>query len=509
MNNAVEWAKKSVGFCVDGETVTEGRKKAFFKELEKEYYGMTNSEQTALINILKTSFMTEDLIYVLSFFVNYMDVKAFRELMMDNLLLVDYDCFLGTMMKLQAKIHISDCYDKHRTLNEKVANKYRELLGMNYEYIPVKERNDNRIVIITEQMLSEKHAPTKVVLDHIYALKKRGFDVVLFVCPCNLVIQEGIWHGAICLNSVSGRENARMIYKDIEFEMHEYLMNESTLLNYKGMLDFIYSYKPVCVYSMGIVNPIAEVVSDFITLVNQDFAIGLPISEAQILIEITNNKEDSIESINNRQIVFKPKDFPMYFENNNVMMSRKELGLPEEKFLIAIVGNRLDEEIDEDFLNVMTRIAKEVPNCCFVMIGNVSAIKNLFDKLSFKNQIIQLGYCEQLIATYKIMDIYLNPKRRGGGFSGAMALVAELPVVTLPDCDVSANVGEKFTVDDYDEMIDTVKRYCYDKEYYYNQKKLATYYSVNNTENKMVEAITERVENIVKIVKKRETNDII
>lgn len=83
---------------------------------------------------------------------------------------------------------------------------------------------------------------------------------------------------------------------------------------------------------------------------------------------------------------------------------------------------------------------------------------------------------------YHTMDLYLNPDRQGGGFSSAMALIAEIPVITLPNCDVSNTVGEEFTVKDYQEMVETVCEYARNKQFYENMVKKARAYKAQNTD---------------------------
>lgn len=81
---------------------------------------------------------------------------------------------------------------------------------------------------------------------------------------------------------------------------------------------------------------------------------------------------------------------------------------------------------------------------------------------SYGKRIHFLGYCMDLPGTYRALHLYLNPRRLGGGWSSAMALMAGLPVVTLPACDVAYNVGGEFTVTTEEEMVDAVIRYASD-----------------------------------------------
>lgn len=54
-----------------------------------------------------------------------------------------------------------------------------------------------------------------------------------------------------------------------------------------------------------------------------------------------------------------------------------------------------------------------------------------------------------------------------------MALMAGLPVVTLPACDVAYNVGGEFTVTTEEEMVDAVIRYASDDVFYAQKKQIA------------------------------------
>ena len=133
-----------------------------------------------------------------------------------------------------------------------------------------------------------------------------------------------------------------------------------------------------------------------------------------------------------------------------------ELGLPEGKFFVAVVGNRLDPEIDEAFLNIMKQIMDAAENVDFAVIGDAEKLQEKLADTSYGKRIHFLGYCMDLPGTYRALHLYLNPRRLGGGWSSAMALMAGLPVVTLPACDVAYNVGGEFTVTTEEEMVDAV-----------------------------------------------------
>ena len=85
-----------------------------------------------------------------------------------------------------------------------------------------------------------------------------------------------------------------------------------------------------------------------------------------------------------------------------------------------------------------------------------------------------------------------------------MALRAELPVITLPDNYVAYNCGDKFIVQDYEEMIDTVCRYANDQEFYEQQKRYAQKYKEENGDEKLIRYMEELLGGITKIMEEQE-----
>ena len=167
-----------------------------------------------------------------------------------------------------------------------------------------------------------------------------------------------------------------------------------------------------------------------------------------------------------------------------------ELRLPEGKFFVAVVGNRLDLEIDEAFLNIMKQIIDAAENVDFAVIGDAEKLQEKLAGTSYGKRIHFLGYCMDLLGTYRALHLYLNPRRLGGGWSSAMALMAGLPVVTLPACDVAYNVGGEFTVTTEEEMVDAVIRYASDDVFYAQKKQIAIEKGRNGGEQKMLEYVT-------------------
>ena len=95
-----------------------------------------------------------------------------------------------------------------------------------------------------------------------------------------------------------------------------------------------------------------------------------------------------------------------------------------------------------------------------------------------------MGYQEDVLAVNECCDVYLNPRRIGGGTSGAAALYKGLPVVTLNYGDVGVGAGEDFHVKDYEDMYHQVVRYSKDKEYYARMSQKAIQRASELTDSK-------------------------
>lgn len=510
MNVQIEWIKQVVGLCMST-THSEEEKREYFEKLEKHYHAFTEEQRESIRNIMATQFEVNDMIYVFSIIVRYMKAGEFEEALLAYILRGSFDCYVGSMLELQSRVSVKGEYAQKRKLHKKNLENFDRILGVNYPYIPVEKRNKKRIVIVTEQLLSLLHAPTKVVCSIAYVLQEcLGYEVLIFVCPCDGVMPKDLWYQPAAMNSNDMLKNQpmRMKYRDAVFFGYQINMSPVNPKEYSMMFSLIHAWNPLFVFDLGTANPVVDLVKKFTTLVSMGMSIACPISEGAILIRLDKADEESereyAEAIGENQLqLFMEEKFPVIVEHSQNSHTRTELSLPEEKFLIAVVGNRLDTEIDNEFVQVMRAIVEKVPNAAFAIIGEVHQIKKYFEDEVFHERIYYLGYCKDLTGTYEILDLYINPKRKGGGFSSAMALIAKLPVVTLPDCDVAYNCGEEFVVRDYEEMIDTVCLYAENKNFYAEKKKCAQAYKEKNTDEKLVQYVEKMLDSIIKTIEEK------
>lgn len=510
----INWLKKAVTIGIDN-NLADDIKKTKFVQLKNEFDLFTSEEKYFITKTIQEQFDTSDQIYILSILFFYNISESFTDSILSALLKNEFDAYTGSVMEVQ----IRNCneyrqfYQKVRTFHKKNVLCFEEILNISFSYIYQKDRNQKRIIIVTEQLLHMNHAPTIIVLNFAYALKNLGYEVLIFSCPCNRGIADNLWYHPMYMRSLEQFTHfpMKIRFQDETIDAYQIDMNNNCVKEYHMMLTMIYAWNPIFVLDLGTINPVVDLTRNFTTLVSWNMDIACPISEGSILIR-TGKLEDDLEE-KYKQILgskqrqcFMEDKFPILAENTKDAFSRTELELPEDKFLIAIVGNRLNEDLNIRFIALMETLLSEAPQIDFVVIGNISSVKEKLTETIFTDRVHYLGYQEQLVKVYPALDLYLNPERTGGGLSAVMALITGIPVVTLPNCDVAGNVGEEFVAADYDKMIETVIRYTSDQDFYNQKVAQAQLFKESNTNDNLVKYIQKLIDRVLALIAEEEKN---
>lgn len=173
-------------------------------------------------------------------------------------------------------------------------------------------------------------------------------------------------------------------------------------------------------------------------------------------------------------------------------VSRKELGIPENDFLIIVVGARLDLEVTPEFLQILNDIIE--PDMHVGFLGGFNRYEvsmDCFPKL--KERSSNLGFTDDILSRLELCDLYVAPKRVGGGTSVVEAMFKGLPVVVLNHGDMAVNAGEEFCVNDYKDMQKKILEYYANPEYYkeMSQKAVKRAEQMLDSETEFVKAIKE------------------
>lgn len=137
--------------------------------------------------------------------------------------------------------------------------------------------------------------------------------------------------------------------------------------------------------------------------------------------------------------------------------SRTQFGADPDSFVIAIVGNRLPLEVDGAFRNMLECILRKNPRAFFLFVGVVG--QPMTDDLQLQFGADRTGFipfAKDLVGLYRACDLFLNPRRGGGGTSAAYALAASVPAFSLATGDVAQILPADCLFADYDAMAEGV-----------------------------------------------------
>lgn len=351
-------------------------------------------------------------------------------------------------------------------------NGYREKLDENLNQIPKGKRDENLIVVFTIQFLSERHAPTRTTLERCYTLAKLLGKKILLINTKEQYTTNGIvlLHHPCSGNIIAEYSKITAYqYKDLSIPFFQPGSNMPSINEIKQIIERIKAMKPFMIFSIGNGSITADLCgrivpeaaigvafSNLPTTAATFSVIGRTISESEWdkLVKKGYQKDNIIESTFTFELIPKKSKF-----------SRKELDIPENKFILVTVGIRLDTEIDDEFIETVQKSFRWGTHIVFA--GNFSRYEyfcNKYSELQINSTFI--GYCEDILALMEICDLYVNPRRLGGGFSIVEAFHEGKPGVTIDTGDISVAAGQDFCVKNYDEMLMVINKYIEDKDFY-------------------------------------------
>ncbi len=492
-----DWLHDAVNLCLECTLHPKDIYDDEINDLEKRFNQYNEENKVKIRTAILNGFDVNDAVFVLSFLAKKTKIEVFKDDIVIAVMKTDKSVWLTCMMELQVML-IARSYKLKRKLHRQNVEKISKCLDKNYVYKNVDERDKKHIVIVTEQILGLNHAPTKFVLEYASVLRKYyDYNVLVVSIPSDVIMPVDLWYEPrVMYRSVKLDKTITPIkHKDALIMIYQLSMSKESMDDYRTLLDLVYNWNPIFILKMGVFNPIADVIGKFTTSVSMGMTIKCPVSDADVLVRIDGSEEE--EGIDDNQIqLFMENKFPVIMnENSDVKVTRKELGIPEDKFVIAVVGNRLEKDITTEFIDVLNKIMNINDDMVIAIIGEADSIKQRWSD----KKVYFLGYRADLQEVYEVVDLYINPKRTGGGYSGAMAVKKGVPVVTLPDCDVAYHVGKGFVVGDYDEMIDEVGRYINDKEYYLKKKQSIKHHNENERDDEMICFVKEMVGKIIDV----------
>lgn len=137
---------------------------------------------------------------------------------------------------------------------------------------------------------------------------------------------------------------------------------------------------------------------------------------------------------------------------------RHDFLLEDHDFVLVTVGGRLNTEMSSEFIDLICSKLLSKPNIKWIIIGSTNDyLSQTYADYISRKKVIYIPYEKDLPAFYKLCNLYINPKRMGGGASITWAMHNGLPVATLSNPnDVMPVIGVENAADNYTQMIDYV-----------------------------------------------------
>lgn len=163
----------------------------------------------------------------------------------------------------------------------------------------------------------------------------------------------------------------------------------------RALVQTIWKLNPAMCLNIGGGSLVAACVNEFLpTAIIATVPSGIPFPECDIIC--IGHAPTSVEETTLKNYGIKKENvivgrFTSSFKPKQHTYVRKDFGLPEDAFLLVVVGLRLTEEISDEFVAMLDSVLSEKIQC--VIMGKWLIMRNVQDKMkSSENMCIILDY---------------------------------------------------------------------------------------------------------------------
>lgn len=328
-------------------------------------------------------------------------------------------------------------------------------------------RNDNFVIIIIDQFLGGAHAPSVLALSTAEYLNKNGKRVLLVntaelcggKCPCEYENEILVPSYAVeYINKYS------IEYKGVLYNFFQFPKGMPNDEGIKAFLEFITNDPPAYILNIDGMSVLTDIASYYVPVLcmNTSNEAALSAADAQFFGSVaTKNDIEVLKIFGRKKDDIIPGKYIYNIPRKKGNVLRSELGIDDESFIMVIVGNRLDTELSDGFIDIISDILSDDIRVLFVgRFENYTSICSKNEKIG--NYSYQLDFQDDLRAVISLSNLFVNPPRYGGGTSAVMAMLEGVPVVSLNYGDVSVAIGNEFCVADMERMRTEIIAYITD-----------------------------------------------
>lgn len=342
-----------------------------------------------------------------------------------------------------------------------------------------KENNKDRLAFCCFQLYGKEMHLTKIISGYANQMAKMGKTVKVFVENRHYEAEEFFLENTYGngMNAAEFRESNRSLFIQ-EVEIY-YAVGKSMREKTEDFFEKVCAYNPEAVfYYNGESSCMTYNLVKYFPVINVMTIQMGSCAEYHILAAVNKNRmlemDRSYKFIEDKERI---QQSPLFFvpPNTYKIISREDLQIEEDAFVLITVGNRLQYEIKDDFVNAVCDVLVR-NNFVWILVGCscLQYVSENYQNMLEKKKIRFVSYEEDLCALYKICDVYLNPQRVGGGTSVAWAMFEKLPVLTIRQVasDGFAWVGEELAIGEgYQNMMQELLRLYRDDTYRECQKE--------------------------------------
>ncbi|QCG96032.1 glycosyltransferase [Azospirillum sp. TSA2s] len=305
-----------------------------------------------------------------------------------------------------------------------------------------------RVVIVTNQFLSAEHQPSRDLLLLAVRLQRDLGRTVLvlntnmmpdryyspFIPPFAAALEERL-AGEQTIRC--GGERIRMLSSTAPGVTAEKL---------GGFLSAVEAFDPDLAIAFGGSVIVADLLECARPLMCIPTTSGRIVSLADIVLDFGGHAPPAGHGRLARS--WRPSRFGLSLRRTGDTATRPEFSLPDSAFVCVVVGNRLDAEADGAFLELLGRILDAVPQALVLFAGGVESLPGRLALDGHAGQLRSLGHVDRMEALMSVCDLFVNPRRTGGGAGAAQAMAGGVPVLSFDGGDVASVAGPSFLVAD-------------------------------------------------------------
>lgn len=455
------------------------------KRLVELFNNMTLEEQQKTIDIIGNK--SSESLYVISYLLNV--IKT--ELIIDAIIKVlENDNNIKVIESFEVIYQLGAFLFSHyvkynqleyyRRVNAVFTNNVKRFsleLGIEKNVVPLEERNNGRIAIFARQICGQGHAPTAKIVNLAEYFRRLGYEVLVISCYQGQLQRKSItkWYNPLIENNIfssTGRFELDYFGLKTQGVNFNYTNGDDLYGEIVDTITLIKYYNPLFILDLGGNNPIASLCCNVTSVVSMGCTNKPAITASKLVARYFRCTEEESRLYDEYQDAH---IFEMIHndEYNAIMgdaLDRKMLGIKEDSFVIIVAGNRLDEEVEGEFLQLLRETIKDNDKVVVTFIGDCKKLCETFDAEVKIGKVIFTGSVNNYKDVMKIGNLFLNPPRTGGGTGAYYAVVNDVPVLTLKNCDVAA-LGKKFCCDSIAEMKKILDIYMNDNEFEKKQKR--------------------------------------